>query len=149
MNMNLPESGSEGEPAAGRWPYVRDVLVFQLKLVLGNVLNVVLLPVSIIAAVYSLFTKRQGRLGTPFYEVLDIARDLEERINIYGAVGGYHATGDSSARPASAHIGDVTVDDLLRKVEDVIIRETGKGGSAASVKGAVDRLLDEIRNRKR
>ncbi|MDP3293775.1 MAG: hypothetical protein Q8M37_03415 [Nevskia sp.] len=148
MNINLPESGSDGEPSAERWPYIRDVLVFQLKLTLGNVLNVVLLPVSIIAAIYSLFAKKPGRLGTPFYEVLDIARDLEERINIYGAVGGYHATGSSSG-PASAHIGDTTVDDVVRKVEDVIVREFSTGGTAASAKAAVNRLLDEIRNRKR
>ncbi len=140
--MNIPS------PDNSRWPYVRDVLVFQLKLVLGNLLNVVLLPVSIIAAVYSLFTRKPGRLGTPFYEVLDVARDLEERINIYGAIGGYHATGPSSSR-ASAHIGDVTVDDVVRKVEDVIVREFGRGGTAASAKAAVDRVLDEIRNRKR
>lgn len=140
--MNIPS------PDNSRWPYVRDVLVFQLKLVLGNLLNVVLLPVSIIAAVYSLFTRKPGRLGTPFYEVLDVARDLEERINIYGAIGGYHATGPSSSR-ASAHIGDATVDDVVRKVEDVIVREFGRGGTAASAKAAVDRVLDEIRNRKR
>lgn len=140
--MNTPN------PDNSRWPYIRDVLVFQLKLVLGNVLNVVLLPVSIIAAVYSLLTKKGGRLGTPFYEVLDVARDLEERINIYGAIGGYHATGSSSSR-ASAHIGDVTVDDVVRKVEDVIVREFSTGGTAASAKAAVNRLLDEIRNRKR
>lgn len=145
--MNSPLPASDTAAPQGRWPYIRDVLVFQLKLTLGNLLNVVLLPVSWVFAIWSLVARGEGRLGAPFYRVLDIARDLEERINIYGAVGGYHATGDSSARPTSPQLGDLTVDDLVRKVEEVIVRETGKGGTAASVKSAVDRLIRELRNR--
>lgn len=133
----------------GRWPYLRDVLVFQFKLMLGNLLNVVLLPVSWVFAIWSLVAKHEGRLGAPFYRVLDLARDLEERINIYGAVGGYHAAGDRSPRPASEHIGELTVDDLIRRLEEAVIRETGKDGTAASLKTAAERLLDELRKRRR
>lgn len=150
--MNTPSSDDS------RWPFIRDVLVFQFKLVLGNLLNFVLVPVTIAASIYDLFGDKPGvRRGDTFYQALDAGREIEERINIYGAVGGYHATG-SSDDPSDAvrrsrtiggvDIGDATVDDVIRKVEGLIVRETGTGGRAAQVKSTLERLLDELRNRK-
>ena len=147
-------------PSADReslWPFIRDVLVFQLKLVLGNVLNFVLVPVTIVAAVYDLVSGKPGvRQGDSFYQALEAGREIEERINIYGAVGGYHATGSSDDPDAARRgrtiggvdIGEATVDDVIRKVEGLIVRETGKDGRAAQVKSTLERLLDELRNRK-
>lgn len=140
-----------------RWPFIRDVLVFQLKLVLGNVLNFVLVPVTIVAAVYDLVVGKPGvRQGDSFYQALEAGREIEERINIYGAVGGYHATGASDDPDAvrrsrmigGVDIGDATVDDVIRKVESLIVRETGRDGKAAQVKSTLERLLDELRNRR-
>jgi len=140
-----------------RWPFIRDVLVFQFKLVLGNVLNFVLVPVTIVAAIYDLLGGKPGRRrGDAFYQALEAGREIEERINIYGSVGGYHATG-SSDDPDTARrrrtiggvdIGDATVDDVIRKVEGLIVRETGKDGKAGQVRSTLERLLDELRNRR-
>lgn len=141
-----------------RWPFIRDALVFQFKLVLGNVLNFVLVPVTIVAAVYDLVSGKPGvRQGDSFYRALEAGREIEERINIYGSVGGYHATGASDDPDAvrrsrtigGVDIGDATVDDLIRKVEGLIVRETGKDGHAAQLKSTLERLLDELRNRRR
>ncbi len=149
--MNTPS------PDSSRWPFIRDVLVFQLKLVLGNVLNFVLVPVTIFASIYDLFSGKPGvRRGDAFYQALEAGREIEERINIYGSVGGYHATGSSDDPDAvrrsktigGIDIGDGTVDDVIRRVEGLIVRETGKDGKAAQVKSTLERLLDELRNRK-
>ena len=144
-------------PDNSRWPFIRDVLVFQLKLVLGNMLNFVLVPITIVASIYDLVSGKPGvRRGDSFYQVLEAGREIEERINIYGSIGGYHATG-SSDDPGAARrsktiggvdIGDGTVDDVIRKVEGLIVRETSKDGKAAQVKSTLERLLDELRNRK-
>lgn len=151
MNTPLPEPSS-------RWPFIRDVLVFQLKLVLGNLLNFVLVPVTIVASIYDLVSGKPGvRQGDAFYQALEAGREIEERINIYGAVGGYHATGASddaggarrNSTIAGVDIGDATVDDLIRKVEGLLVKETGKDGRAAQLKSTLERLLDELRNRKR
>lgn len=138
-----------------RWPFIRDVLVFQLKLVLGNVQNFILLPVSIAAAVLDLVSAPRERQDGYFYKVMEIGRQVDENINIYGAIGGYHATGASpaavgiatgtdggAAEPSGWH--GTTVDGVVRSVEDVIVRELKKGGTAASVKAAVDRVLDDL-----
>jgi hypothetical protein len=121
-----------------RWKFLRDVLVFQLKLILGNLQNFVLVPVSLVAAALDLFI-RGNREGEKFYKVMDWGRRTDEMINVYSAIGGYHAT---SGENEHAMYGDFTVDALLGKVEGAIVREYEKGGTAASVKGAVDRAID-------
>src|ERR1700761_1189119 len=120
-----------------RWKFLRDVLVFQLKLVLGNIQNFVLVPVSLVAAALDLFIKGE-REGEKFYKVMDIGRRTDEMINVYSAIGGYHATGSDNEH---AMYGDYTVDSILSKVESAIVREYQKGGTAASIKGAVDRAI--------
>jgi len=121
-----------------RWKFLRDVLVFQLKLILGNLQNFVLVPVSLVAAMLDLFIKG-NREGEKFYKVMDWGRRTDEMINVYSAIGGYHAT---SGENEQAMYGDYTVDAILGKVEGAIVREYEKGGTAASVKGAVDRAID-------
>ncbi len=121
-----------------RWKFLRDVLVFQLKLILGNVQNFVLVPVSLVAALLDLFIKG-NREGGKFYKVMDWGRRTDEMINVYSAIGGYHAT---SGENEQAMYGDYTVDSILGKVEGAIVREYEKGGTAANIKGAVDRAID-------
>ncbi|HWA31392.1 MAG TPA: hypothetical protein VG867_09845 [Rhizomicrobium sp.] len=121
-----------------RWRFLRDVLVFQLKLVLGNLQNFVLVPVSLAAAVFDLFVKGT-REGEKFYWVMNWGRRTDEMINVYGAIGGYHATGGDEEHAA---MKDYNVDALLAKVEGAIVREYEKGGTAASIKSAVDRVID-------
>jgi hypothetical protein len=41
---------------------------------------------------------------------------------------------------------DFTLDALVLRVEEAIIREYEKGGTAASAKAAVDRVLDQLHN---
>jgi hypothetical protein len=121
-----------------RWRFLRDVLVFQFKLVLGNLQNFALVPVSLVAAGLDLFVKG-NREGEKFYKVMDWGRRTDEMINVYSAIGGYHATGDENEKDM---YGNYTVDAVLARVENVIVREYEKGGTAASIKGAVDRAID-------
>lgn len=143
-------SDDEVTPAGTRWSFLRDVLVFQLKLVLGNLLNFVLLPVSVIAAVYDFVFRPRARHGENFYRVLEAGRKVDEAINAYGAIGGYHATGSSAEAETAAVEGwrGATVDGVVRRVEDALRREVGKGGTAASIKAAVDRALDDLQRDK-
>ncbi|HEY5338695.1 MAG TPA: hypothetical protein VIJ85_10850 [Rhizomicrobium sp.] len=123
-----------------RWRFIRDILVFQLKLVLGNLQNFVLVPVSLVAAGVDLFVKGKHE-GERFYWVMEWGRRTDEMINVYGSIGGYHATGGEDEHPL---VKNLNVDALLARVEGVIVREYEKGGTAASIKGAVDRAIDEM-----
>ena len=44
----------------------------------------------------------------------------------------------------SAELRSYSVDAVIARVEDVIVREYAKGGTTASVKAAVDRAFDKI-----
>jgi hypothetical protein len=143
-----PPPEPQTPPADDRWPFIRDVLIVQLKLVLGNLQNLLLVPISIGAALIDLVFKGE-RQGERFYKVLKLGRYADEAINLYGAVGGYHA---AERAPEDADLGSASgksgppsaVDSVIRRVEDAIVREYQKGGTAASVKTAVDRVLDQL-----
>jgi hypothetical protein len=135
----LPPPFLPNEPPHTRWHFFRDVAVFQLKLVIGNLQNFVLVPISLAAAALDLVIKGK-RHGEKFYWVMEWGRRTDEMIDVYSAIGGYHATGGEEEHPL---VKNLSVDALLARVEGVIVREYEKGGTAASIKGAVDRIFDE------
>lgn len=126
------------EPPHTRWHFIRDVLVFQLKLIIGNIQNFVLVPVSLAAALADLFIKGE-REGEKFYWVMQWGRRTDEMIDVYSAIGGYHSHSEADEHPL---VKNLSMDSLLAQVEGVIVREYEKGGTAASIKTAVDRVID-------
>jgi hypothetical protein len=134
------QPGRNSDPHA-RWRFFRDVLVFQLKLILGNLQNFLLLPVSLVAALLDFVMPGKDH-GERFYWVLSWGRKTDEMINIYGAIGGYHATGPDETADAK-----YTVDAVIAKLEGAIVREYEKGGTAASLKEAVDKAVDEMQSK--
>lgn len=121
------------DPPHSRWIFIRDVLVLQLKLLLGNLHNFVLIPATLIAAALDLVFK-SDRHGGRFYRVLDWGRRGEEAIGLYSALD----------RNEEDLKHDYTVDAVIARLEGVIVREYEKGGTAASMKTAVDTALDQL-----
>src|SRR5580698_4448999 len=79
--MDVPPPRLDGQPHT-RGVFVRDVLVLQIKLLLGNLHNFVLMPLTLGAAALDLVFK-SGRHGSRFYRVLDWGRPAEEAIGLY------------------------------------------------------------------
>ena len=52
--MNLPESTTPQPHPDERWKFLRDVVVFQIKMLLDNVRDFALMPVSLVAALIDL-----------------------------------------------------------------------------------------------
>lgn len=126
----------EDDKPSGRWPFVRDVLVLQVKLLIGNLHNLILVPATTIAAALDLLSK-SGPHGSRFYRVLEWGRRADEAIGLYGALDRH----EEHLKQA------VSVDGVVYRVEQAILREYEKGGTAASVKAAVDRVLDTLQRR--
>ena len=112
---------------------MRNVAVFQLKLFLNNLHNFVQVPLTLVVALVDLIFKTEPE-GARFYKLLEYGRTIDDSIDIYSVVA--HRQRSLNA--------DYTVDNLVSKLEGVIIREYEKGGSAASIKAAVDRAMDEL-----
>jgi hypothetical protein len=120
-------------PPNTRWHFIRDVLVLQVKLVLGNIHNFFLIPVTLGAALIDLVVKTD-RHGGLFYRALDWGRRAEDAIGLYSAL-------DQDDEGLNH---DFTVDAVIKRLEGVIVREYEKGGTAASMKTAIDTALDQL-----
>lgn len=116
------------------WKFLRDVAVFQFKMQLDNVRDFALMPVSLIAALIDLFIKGE-RQGSFFYQILRWGAHSEEVINVYGAL-------PPEERPQINP--NYTVDAVITRLEGVLVRECEKGGTAASIKSAMDRAITQI-----
>ncbi|MBV8977225.1 MAG: hypothetical protein JO261_14760 [Alphaproteobacteria bacterium] len=139
---DTPESGlraaGEDSPkrADARWKFLRDVAVFELKLALNNLHNFFQIPLTMAVAAVDLVFKH-GEEGSRFYWLVEQGRLIDDHIDIYSIV-------DHRERGLNK---DYTVDAVLKRLETVIVREYEKGGTAASVKNAVDRAFDEMQSR--
>ena len=120
-------------PPNTRWHFIRDVLVLQVKLILGNIHNFFLIPVTLGAAAIDLVVKTD-RHGGLFYRALEWGRRADEAIGLYSALD----HDDEGLKD------EFSVDTVIKKLEGVIVREYEKGGTAASMKTAIDTALDQL-----
>lgn len=116
-----------------RWRFWRDVLVFNFKVLLGNLRDFALIPVSLVAAVIDVISKGE-REGSLFYRVMRWGAHSEEVLDAYSAVKHEKLTVNPS----------YTVDTAIARIEGVVVREYEKGGTAASIKAALDRVIDQV-----
>jgi hypothetical protein len=93
--MDVPPPRFDRQPHT-RGVFVRDVLVLQIKLLLGNLHNFVLMPLTLAAAALDLVFK-SGRHGSRFYRVLDWGRQAEEAIGLYSALDDLRPEPDEAA----------------------------------------------------
>ena len=128
---------SNPSPAANeRWTFIRDVVVFQIKMLLDNLRDLVLMPVALAAAVIDLIYRGE-REGALFYKVLRWGLHSEEVIDVYSAIE-HHDPGRFKVSQA------YTVDGVIARLENVVTREVEKGGTAATIKTAMDRAIDQL-----
>lgn len=131
-----PTSTPPPANSTDRWRFLRDVLVFQVKLLLDNLRDFALVPISLVAAGIDLIYKGE-REGALFYKVLRWGAHSEEVIDVYSAIA-HHEPGSFKMNP------DYTVDAVIARLEGVLVREYEKGGTAASIKTAMDRAIDQV-----
>ena len=120
------------DASPARWKLIRDVAVFQLRLGLDALRDLVLSPISLIAGIADLLLG-----GTRFYAVLAAGRRTEAWINLFGEL---ERTGEGAE--------SASVDALLERVERLLVEQYERGGVTASAKSAIDRGLDAIGGRK-
>ena len=130
--LSPPETPASEVP--DRWEFLRDVLVFQLKLFVDAIRDLVLSPISIVAGVVDLISGDEPP-GRYFYRVLALGGRTETWINLFGM----HARPDEPGGDES-----VTIDALVAQVERLMVDQYERGGVTASAKQAIDRSLDAI-----
>ncbi len=126
-----------------RWTLVRDVAVFQVKLVFDGLRDVVLLPISLVAGIVSL-VKGGGSPSSEFYDLLKVGRRSERWINLFGAASHYHGPPSEEEKFA---VEDIDV--MVSRVESFVVDEYRKGGVTAQAKERLDKALDHLHKKTR
>ncbi|MEX2122481.1 MAG: hypothetical protein WD795_01215 [Woeseia sp.] len=134
---------SETAPVAGesdRWILARDMFVFQLKLIADSILDLVLLPVSLIVGIVSLLG-RGPKPGPEFYELLRLGRHGEQWINLFG---------DARRRPeretGEGKVAAKDLDDLISRVESFLVDEYRNGSITARTRQSLAAALDSLQS---
>ena len=126
-----------------RWTMVRDLAVFQVKLVVDGLRDLVLVPASLIAGIISLVSSSDGKPGPQFYHLLGVGRQSEQWIDLFGAF--------RNAPPDLEHVEpfpDARMDDIVSKIETFVVDEHARGGMTAQAKDRFDKALDAMQRKR-
>lgn len=151
-----------------RWRLVRDLAVFQAKLVVDGFKDLVLAPVSLVAALVGMLVHREDP-GRPFYALLRWGHGFDRWVNLFGA--GQRALPPASeppdprtlaaaAPPSAAGEGLRTpeayeheaaakggLDAYASRLERVLVEQYRRGGLTAKAKDAIDEVIDGLQDR--
>ena len=132
---------SEPPPEVTRWAFLRDVAVFQLKLVLDGLRDALMIPLSLAAAVADLLIPGPEDGGL-FYRLVKLGRRSESFIDLFEVAR-------RGERGGALEAGAAGVDELLRPVEDYLLEQEKRGGLTASARARIDRVLDAVASSRR
>ena len=121
-----------------RWQLLRDLAVFQFKLLADGLRDLIMSPVSLIAGLIGLLFVHDNP-HRPFHDVLALGKRSERWINLFGALPRKRRLTESItvARTGS-------LDDVLERVEQLMVEQYEKGGLTASAKTSIDRSLNAL-----
>jgi hypothetical protein len=125
--------------SADRWSLARDIAVLQVKLLVDGLRDLLLVPASLTVGLVSLFTNDNGRPAPYFYQLLDLGKQTERWINLFGAL--------SNAPPDIRQVepfADGDIDDVVERLETFMRDEQKRGGLTAQAKERMDKLLKAI-----
>jgi hypothetical protein len=117
--------------AARRGTLVRDLLIFQLKLVLDGVKGVALIQISLFSAIFDLIFGKPGR-PLLFYSVLRLSERFDLWMNLYGAAR--HAEESDDGLFGTSRAGD---DTMLGKLEELVRNESEESAPSAAPRPAI------------
>ncbi len=142
--MTQPAASESDGLKPSRFTLIRDVAVFQFKLVVDGFRDLVLLPAALITGVISLARTRDGVPGPEFYELMALGKRSETWINLFGGLKNSPTHVDDSTDLANADI-----DDLVSRVETFVVDEYQRGGVTKNAKDRLDAALDALEKRYR
>ncbi len=129
---------SSADTRPSRWGMLRDLVVFQGKLLVDGLRDAVLLPVSLIAGLVDLAVGG-AHPGERFYAVVAWGRRSERWINLFGS-----ADHLAAAQPSEQ---ETSLDNFVARFETVLREQHQKGGVTASAKRVIDKALDTVQRK--
>ncbi len=129
------------KPDIERWALIRDMLVFQIKLAMDAIRDLLLSPVSIICGLADILIGN-SLSKSYFHKLMDFGHQTDSWLNLFGNhKKNTENLNDIGSQKAKA---DMNVDQLFTQVESLLKEQHGKGGLTASTKATIDRYLNKI-----
>lgn len=148
LGAGMPDEPNKNVPAAteryGRWGLIRDVLVFQGKLLIDGLRDVLLAPAALITGILAIVAPNP-RTERLFFDVLRLGIRLDAWINLFGALSRKRRRQELGIDASDPESLDV----LLDKVEQMLKRLHARGGLTRQAKEQIDKVLDSIQVTKR
>ena len=129
------------EPEIARWTLIRDTLIFQFKLALDAVRDLILSPVSIVCSLIDIF-KNHSLSQSYFQKLMVFGHQTDKWLNLFGSPS--KPTNNLEPLKGQPVKPDANVDQLYARVEILLKEQHGKGGLTASAKNTIDRYLNKI-----
>jgi len=124
----MPDS-SAPEDAQSRKTIIRDVLIFQVKLWLEGFKDIVLMPLSLGAAVIDVFFRRENGRGA-LYSVMKLGDRFERWVHLYAALDQREWKVEAQEY---GHVSDYeSLDELLNEAADGIEENVSNDRSSSS-----------------
>ena len=122
-----------------RWILIRDLFVFQAKLLVDGLRDLLLVPASLVAGVWSLVSGDKGRPGPQFYQLISLGKQSELWIDLFKA---YEHAPEDVRREHEFAVSNL--DELVDRLESFVVDEYERGGVTAQAKERIDKALDAI-----
>ena len=125
-----------------RWTLIRDLFVFQAKLLVDGLRDLLLVPAALVAGIWSLVSSDNGRPGPQFYRLISLGKESETWIDLFKA---YENAPQELRREHEFAVKNL--DELVGRFESFVIEEYERGGVTAQAKERIDKALDAIQRR--
>ncbi len=139
-HLPVPLEPAPLEPAppskAARWGLIRDLAMFQVKLLVDGLKDLVLGPLSLIAGILDLVRGTNPATGK-FQGVLRVGAAFDRWVGLFDAVERKELGAGEQA----------SLDMQLRRLEALIVEQHQRGGVTADAKQALDKALDLLEAR--
>jgi hypothetical protein len=122
-----------------RWTLIRDLFVFQAKLLVDGLRDLLLVPASLVAGIWSLVSGENDRPGPQFYRLVSLGKQSELWIDLFKA---YENAPEEVRREHEFAVKNM--DELVDKFESFVVDEYERGGVTAQAKERIDKALDAI-----
>jgi len=117
------------------------MLIFQVKLALDAIRDLLLSPVSVICGLVDIF-KGHSLSQSYFHKLMDFGHQTDTWLNLFGSHN--KRFGNSIVVSKKQDKADVNVDQLFSQVESLLKDQHNKGGLTSSAKTTIDRYLNKI-----
>lgn len=138
----MPELPETREPPDRRM-LVRDVLVFQFKLIVDGLRDFFLVPVAFFAGLLSLVNTKDGVPGPQFYNLLQLGKQSEEWIDLFGAMRNAPPEVRNSVR-----FPEENMDQILDRIETFVVDEEKRGGMTAQARARFEKAIDAMQKKR-